>query len=583
MKELQEMMDPSSGLLWSPWFRIIAERFLIPHWWKDLKTTLTTDTYTDYTTIYRFDPTSEHMGGAGNAGSWLGSGEGVVYGPKIVGNTSLKQGAYGKVSIHKHSKLDQFSRLDEVWAALQFKYFIKLPNSVEENSAAVVFANDMLGKVSRSFAAVIRQLPKGLCLDILLFYLALRALDTIEDDMDAFKGRENEKIKQLCNFYQTGLVTKDWKMLGVGHGDERTLLEKYYFCVEVFKSLSLPSQEVIADITRRMGEGMASFVQKDLGQGTVKIADYNLYCHYVAGLVGEGLSRLFYATGYEDIKVKEVSTTLANTMGLFLQKTNIIRDYLEDYVDGRAFWPQEIWKLYAPNQDLGDFAKPENITFSLRCLNHLIMDALLCVPDCLEYMNLLNTEEVFRFCAIPQVMAIATLAELYNNPKVFTGVVKIRKGLTAKLILETTTLSGLYKWFYLMAKDILKKIPITDPDRSNKEVNDKTRAICEKILSITSSRARPVIIKSCWTFPTVLASVAFTVTGGKLCQAYRQEIGFTKSSSVSSFTFSTNALQNVLQQHSTASILFFGSAAIMAGYSYLSCSIKHNEKKFKKA
>ena len=51
------------------------------------------------------------------------------------------------------------------------------------------FCDDMLGKVSRSFAAVIRQLPKGLCLDILIFYLALRALDTIEDDMTAFKVR----------------------------------------------------------------------------------------------------------------------------------------------------------------------------------------------------------------------------------------------------------------------------------------------------------------------------------------------------------------------------------------------------------
>ena len=33
--------------------------------------------------------------------------------------------------------------------------------------------------------------------------------------------------------------------------------------------------------------------------------------------------------------VAAVATTLANTMGLFLQKTNIIRDFLEDYVDGR--------------------------------------------------------------------------------------------------------------------------------------------------------------------------------------------------------------------------------------------------------
>ena len=74
----------------------------------------------------------------------------------------------------------------------------------------------------------------------------------------------------------------------------------------------------------------------------------------VAGLVGEGLSRLFTCTGYESPAVAGVSTTLANTMGLFLQKTNIIRDYLEDYVDGRAFWPQEIWKKYTETNDLGE-------------------------------------------------------------------------------------------------------------------------------------------------------------------------------------------------------------------------------------
>ena len=149
---------------------------------------------------------------------------------------------------------------------------------------------------------------------------------------------------------------------------------------------------------------MAFYVDKDLGQGTVTSKDYDLYCHYgecsaatplslipthtaersqgihplsfrlrqclvvfivsqrslmscylmsslthllhscdaVAGLVGEGLSRLFACTGYEKQEVADVSKTLANTMGLLLQKTNIIRDYLEDYVDGRAFWPQEV-------------------------------------------------------------------------------------------------------------------------------------------------------------------------------------------------------------------------------------------------
>ena len=68
---------------------------------------------------------------------------------------------------------------------------------------------------------------------------------------------------------------------------------------------------------------------------------YLQYCHYVAGLVGIGLSRLFAASGLES---SEVGTDhqLANSMGLFLQKTNIIRDYLEDVVQGREFWPKEV-------------------------------------------------------------------------------------------------------------------------------------------------------------------------------------------------------------------------------------------------
>lgn len=60
-----------------------------------------------------------------------------------------------------------------------------------------------------------------------------------------------------------------------------------------------------------MGAGMAEFVSKDLGQGTVSTAEYNLYCHYVAGLVGDGLTRLFAATGVEGPEVLD-APDLAN-------------------------------------------------------------------------------------------------------------------------------------------------------------------------------------------------------------------------------------------------------------------------------
>ena len=57
--------------------------------------------------------------------------------------------------------------------------------------------------------------------------------------------------------------------------------------------------------------------------------------------MGIGLTRLFAASGLESDEVGEMHQ-LANSMGLFLQKTNIIRDYLEDNLQEREFWPREV-------------------------------------------------------------------------------------------------------------------------------------------------------------------------------------------------------------------------------------------------
>jgi len=65
----------------------------------------------------------------------------------------------------------------------------------------------------------------------------------------------------------------------------------------------------------------------------------------VAGLVGIGLSRLFSVSKLEDATVG-TSTKLSNSMGLFLQKTNIIRDYLADVELGRHFWPRQVTLVF---------------------------------------------------------------------------------------------------------------------------------------------------------------------------------------------------------------------------------------------
>lgn len=81
-----------------------------------------------------------------------------------------------------------------------------------------------------------------------------------------------------------------------------------------------------------------------------------------AGLVGVGLCHLFGTSGCEEVKFSSGAMDgLANEMGLFLQKTNIIRDYLEDINEEpapRMFWPKEIWQRYGTK--LEDFKEPQN-------------------------------------------------------------------------------------------------------------------------------------------------------------------------------------------------------------------------------
>mgnify|MGYP005844222621 CR=1 FL=1 len=417
-----------------------------------------------------------------------------------------KQGAYGKITIHKEPKWKQLLHLDEILAALRVVLWTSQKSNMHSNYIQTTFhgkledldfCDVMLTKVSRSFASVIKQLPDTMLVDIMIFYLVLRALDTIEDDTAAFDGDLKFKIMMLKNFHKLALQDPLWTLDGVGDGDEKRLLQEFPKVHRIYNGLSSESQEIIADITKRMGAGMAEFVGKDLSQGTADVQQYNRYCHFVAGLVGEGLSRLFAQSGLEEEFFAD-EKYLSNQMGLFLQKTNIIRDYLEDYVEGRAFWPQTIWKPYTNNNgtdstvnsssDLGYFQNqtdPIVQKHSIQCLNELVTDALDLVPSCLAYLSALQCLEIFRFCAIPQVMAIATLAKCYANEDVFTGVVKIRKGLSCKLILHTNNLDEVKETFYVMAKTIeakarqLRRSGFIDPSM------ERTLDACDVICAMT--------------------------------------------------------------------------------------------------
>mmetsp|Transcript_9663 Transcript_9663/g.14555 ORF Transcript_9663/g.14555 Transcript_9663/m.14555 type:complete len:451 (+) Transcript_9663:23-1375(+) len=341
----------------------------------------------------------------------------------------------------------------------------------------------ILSKTSRSFALVIQELDAEMRKAICLFYLILRGLDTIEDDVAFLKDNPAEKRKMLCEFHET-IEKRGWNLTGCGETKyERHLMENFHVIIDQYLRLKKRYRLVIKDITQRMGHGMAEF----LGSGTDRvhtIQEWDKYCHYVAGLVGIGLSNLFASSTLEDPSFANADK-LSNSMGLFLQKTNIIRDYYEDMVETRAFWPEEVWSKYA--KELDEFMLAENRKNAVCCLNELVTNALEHIPDCLEYMGRLRTRANFSFCAIPQVMAIGTLAACYNNPQVFTpNRVKMRLGEMSMVFHQTQSMEDVYLQFDKYLEVIQQKLPNPRIDPTS----TRTRKLLAKLKSLTSTHAR---------------------------------------------------------------------------------------------
>jgi farnesyl-diphosphate farnesyltransferase len=364
-------------------------------------------------------------------------------------------------------------RVDELVAMVRVKMqYQNVKVNLRADQEDLRFCYDILTEVSRSFAVVIIQLHPELRDAVALFYLVLRGLDTVEDDMSV----PLETKKQVLPTFHRHLYDATWCVKGIGEDKERELLERFYCVSREFMKLKTEYRDVISDICERMAHGMLHFLQNEV----ITTADYELYCHYVAGLVGHGLTRLFACSGLEDPAIAK-DLTIANSMGLFLQKVNITRDYFEDIVQEppRMFWPKDIWGMFAPA--LADLKKPGFESRAVECCNAMVTNALAHIPDCLEYMSRLREPSVFLFCAIPQVMAIATLTELYNNIAIYHDKVKISKGATCKIIINSTDMRSLLQQFEGFCTTVAEKLVETDPsyDVSRRHLQRAFEAIRE--------------------------------------------------------------------------------------------------------
>ncbi|KAI1638733.1 farnesyl-diphosphate farnesyl transferase [Biscogniauxia mediterranea] len=316
-----------------------------------------------------------------------------------------------------------------------------------------------LNLTSRSFAAVIQELNHEMLIPIALFYLVLRGLDTIEDDMTIPVAKKEPLLRDFYKYMQVD----GWTFTENGPNEkDRELLIHFDDVIVELKKLKKNYFDIIEDITIKMGNGMADYaLNAEFQEGVLTVPQYEEYCHYVAGLVGEGLTRLFVEGEYANPALLD-RMELTESMGQFLQKVNIVRDVHEDFLDKRRFWPKEIWSKYVDKWE--DMFDPKYRTQAVHCSSEMILNALKHADECLFYMAGIKEQSVFNFVAIPQTMAIATLDLVFQNPKIFYSHIKLTKGDACHLMMQSTqNLSVVCDVFRRYARRIAKKNDPRDP------------------------------------------------------------------------------------------------------------------------
>ncbi|SDY76800.1 squalene/phytoene synthase family protein [Thermoactinomyces sp. DSM 45892] len=255
-------------------------------------------------------------------------------------------------------------------------------------------ALEVLQLTSRTFFIPITRLPDGLKEAVTSAYLAMRAIDEIEDHPDLNKEIKIQLLRGVSLILREPFHADDIRRLFEPWSSilpEVTLLlpEWLELCPEALHIEVYRATAVMAD-------GMAKWC--DRHWDIRDVADLNEYTFYVAGLVGLLLNEIWkWHDG------TQCDTNLAVAFGRGLQTVNIIRNRGEDLAREVDYLP-EGWKM----DDLYDYARKQ-----------------LELAD--QYIKSIQTREIWEFCRIPYVLALGTLRamELGNQKLTREAVVEL--------------------------------------------------------------------------------------------------------------------------------------------------------------
>jgi farnesyl-diphosphate farnesyltransferase len=246
----------------------------------------------------------------------------------------------------------------------------------------------VLKDTSRTFYIPITFLQKELKHTVASAYLALRAIDEIEDHETIENESKFTILMQISELLKKPFNEKEY--LQILEPVSNKMPEVTLRLGEWLQACPESTQSIVMDTTSQMAFGMAKWVKANWLIQTRE--DLNDYTYYVAGLVGVMLSELWEVSA--GIKTDR---ELAIGYGRGLQAINMLRNEQDDLTErGVSFLPDG-WT----RAELFDYAE-ENLAKA----------------D--EYIKQIDKRSIVLFCRLPLALAHKTFKAMKDGRKKMT-------------------------------------------------------------------------------------------------------------------------------------------------------------------
>jgi len=244
-------------------------------------------------------------------------------------------------------------------------------------------AMQVLKETSRTFYIPITFLKNDLKLSVAAAYLAMRAIDEIEDHENLSNDVKFDLLNATSELLKESFNADAYEALLAPYVDQLPevslrLADWLTFCPE-------GSRKIVQASTSEMAFGMAKWAKANWQVHTRE--DLDDYTYYVAGLVGTMLSEL-WAWG-ADI---QTDRDLAIGYGRGLQAVNILRNQHEDMDERGVSFVPDGWT----REDLFAYAEENLAKADL-------------------YMKDINKRTVLLFCRLPLALAHKTLKAMQEG------------------------------------------------------------------------------------------------------------------------------------------------------------------------